>query len=104
MGGESVSIGLDHLEAFIAAAQMGSQREAAKALGCTQPTISKRIISLEGWLRRGLVDSNVPKGLTPCGSAFLPVAEQVVLLLKQHRAEPITASPPQKTSAKNLRV
>lgn len=99
-----MSIGVDHLEAFIAVVRHGSQREAANDLGCTQSAISKRISFLETWLGKLLLTSDSPKELTENGKVFLPVAEQVVALLTQAQAQFESASPPQKTSAKNLRV
>jgi DNA-binding transcriptional LysR family regulator len=99
-----MSIGLDHLEAFIAAAQEGTQREAAEALGCTQPTVSKRITTLEAWLGKFLLTLDAPKELTESGKEFLPVAEQIVTLLKQARSQPSSASPPPRTSARDIQV
>jgi LysR family glycine cleavage system transcriptional activator len=99
-----MSISLDQLEAFIAAAHAGSQREAAKALGCTQSAVSKRITTLEAWLGKLLLTSDAPKELTESGKAFLPVAQQIVTLLEEARSQPSSASPPQRKSARDIQI
>ncbi len=99
-----MSIGLDNLEAFMAAADAGSQREAAKALGCTQSAVSKRITTLEAWLGKLLLTSDAPKELTENGKAFLPVARQIVTLLKEARSQPSSASPLAETSARDIKI
>jgi DNA-binding transcriptional LysR family regulator len=66
------------LRAFLAVAQLGSLRQAAELLGVTQPTISRRIKTLEANLGIVLFD-RTRKGheLTAAGSQLLPDVQNV---------------------------
>lgn len=103
------------LEAFVKVAETGKRTAAAEEMGIHQGTVTKHIQKLEHWLGRGwLLDDGVPAGLFPCGEMFLPVAKQVLELLKDARGPegvPVEAhtpkapprSPPPSFSIKDLK-
>jgi DNA-binding transcriptional LysR family regulator len=69
----------DQLRAFVALARTGKFTAAAKRLGATQPTLSRRVQQLERELGARLV-VRAPGGvvLTDAGTRFLPRAEHAV--------------------------
>ena len=74
------------LEDFSAVASSRSFSAAARARHVTQPALSRRVRALEDWYGQTLFDrSTYPVVLTDAGSAFLPVAEQVIADLYRSR-------------------
>lgn len=68
----------DDLRAFLAVAQRGSLRQAADALGVTQPTIARRLKSLESQLGLPLFDrTRDGHQLTEAGTLLLPEVRAV---------------------------
>jgi len=66
------------LRVFLAVAQLGSLRQAAEALDVTQPTIARRIRTLEADLGVPLFDRDREgHRLTPAGSELLPEVRSV---------------------------
>lgn len=66
------------LEVFLAVAETRSFSAAARRLGVTQPTVSRRIAALEESLGRALFQRNVEGArLTSEGERLLPAAEQM---------------------------
>lgn len=72
MNWEAVSFNWNHVRAFLAVAEEGSLSAAARALGQTQPTLSRQVIGLEDALAVTLFD-RVGKALilTPAGHDLL---------------------------------
>lgn len=65
----------DDLRAFLAVAQSGSLRQAAQALGVTQPTVARRLRMLEADLGLPLfARARAGHRLTAAGAELLPVA------------------------------
>lgn len=81
------SIRIFDIEAFIATAESGSQKEAAKSLGCDQSTISLSIMKLEEWSGLFLTTEDVPRKITAVGEKFLPIARKVIDLLENAKAD-----------------
>ena len=77
---------LSQLEAFLAAAERGSFRRAAKALFLTQPSLSARVQTLETELGVHLFH-RLARGvrLTEMAKAFLPFAQRSMDTLRQGR-------------------
>lgn len=71
---------LRRLECFIAVADTGSLRAAARQLHVTPPSLSQQLKVLEGEIGGELLE-RLPRGmrLTPAGRAFLPEARAAVL-------------------------
>ena len=67
------------LRYFLAVAEHGGMRAAARACGVTQPSLSKQIQKLEEELGRRLFD-RLPRGaaLTAAGQSLRPRAEQIL--------------------------
>ena len=79
----------DDLRAFLAVARLGSLRRAADALGVTQPTISRRIRTLESDLGLPLFERDRDgHRLTAAGADLLPEARTVetAALRVEHRS------------------
>ena len=77
---------IGQLEAFLMTVQLHSFSRAASALGVTQPTLSTRILSLEGDLGEPLF-RRVGRGvrLTDTGRTFLPYAQRAIDTLERGR-------------------
>ena len=70
---------LAELEAFVMIADLGTFTAAARALGVSQPAISRRIDLLEGEVESLLFERDrAGARLTEAGAAFLPFAEQAL--------------------------
>jgi len=70
---------LAELEAFVMVADLGTFTAAARALGVSQPAISRRIDLLESEVESLLFERDrAGARLTEAGAAFLPFAEQVL--------------------------
>lgn len=82
---KQASLRMVWLEAFVAVADEGTQGSAAKELGLDQPTVSRYVGGLEGWLRKALLDPAIPGQLTDDGSEFLITAIEVLVTLSQAR-------------------
>ena len=69
---------MELLETFIRSAETGGIGAAARAMGATQPTVTRRLQQLEGALSAKLVERG-PQGLslTPLGARLLPEARQM---------------------------
>lgn len=101
---------LSWLEAFVRTARSKKRTAAAAEMGVSQATVTKHIQKLERWLSGGLyrplVADNVwPVQLTEAGEDFLPVAEQILDLLRTAREGPdkvVTIKSP--ISAKDIKV
>ncbi|AXC48453.1 LysR family transcriptional regulator [Paracoccus suum] len=77
---------LNWLEDFVAVARARNFSAAARLRHVTQPALSRRVRALEEWYGQTLFDrSSYPVSLTDPGTAFLPVAEQVVADLYRSR-------------------
>jgi DNA-binding transcriptional LysR family regulator len=76
-----------HLVAFIAVVDAGSFTRAAEALGCTQPTVTTRVKSLEQDLGSALLE-RLPTEvkLTQAGTALLPYARDIITLADEAQA------------------
>lgn len=75
---------LRQLQEFVAVAECGSVRTAARQLGVTQPALSKSIRQLEAEVESPLfVRSAVGVTVTPFGNAFLPRARLVMAELER---------------------
>ncbi len=81
---------LSWLAAFAKTAQLESQGDAARALGCDQSTISRYIKDLQAWLGKELVADFVPFELTQEGRDFLPTCVLVLDLLIQAQDPSLT--------------
>jgi DNA-binding transcriptional LysR family regulator len=95
------------LQAFVQVADSKKRTAAADEMGIHQGTVTKHVQKLEQWLGgRMLLDDNVPVGLYPDGQKFLPVARQVLALLKeaQKLPEPVEVAPVKPVDTKTLRV
>ena len=94
------SVKFASLHAFLKVAELGNHRDAARALGCNQSTITRFIQDLELWLRGvKLFDKRSPDGLSDEGRAFVPKAIQVLNIMYESRAK----EPPRtKISAKDI--
>ena len=79
---------LHHLRDFIAIAQAGSVRGAARALGLAQPALTRSLRELEKDVGAGLVERH-PRGvvLTDAGNAFLIRASAAVEELRRGKEE-----------------
>lgn len=74
------------LEDFLALSATLNFSRAAEMRNLTQPTFSRRIRNLEGWLGVPLVDrSTFPATLTPEGKSFRKTAEEMVQMLYRER-------------------
>jgi DNA-binding transcriptional LysR family regulator len=79
---------LNWLEDFLAIAEEGGFSRAADRRNVTQPALSRRIRALEGWLGTPLFErSTHTLKLTPAGSTFLAVAEEVLRRILAGREE-----------------
>lgn len=79
------TVRLVELEAFIAVVEEGGYTAAAKALGVDQSTVSRYLTNLEKWAQVPLLTMDVPPDLTAQGEQFLPVAREVVTMLRETR-------------------
>ncbi|GLZ03058.1 hypothetical protein Acsp03_05250 [Actinomadura sp. NBRC 104412] len=72
---------LTQLGAFVLVARLGSVKEAARALGVSEPAVSQALTALRQHLGDPLIERG-PGGmaLTPGGARLLPVASQMVAL------------------------
>ena len=61
------------LQAFLAAAETGSLGAAARALGESQPTLSRRLAQLETGLGQALFE-RTPRGLTATAAGAAPAS------------------------------
>lgn len=74
---------ISQLRSFVEIARHGSFSAAARALGLTQPAISRQLKQLERGLGVALVDREQrPVALTPAGKDFLPCAEMIMKQLE----------------------
>lgn len=74
------------LEDFLSLVDTRNFSRSAEARYTTQPAFSRRIKSLEEWLKAPLFDRTTqPISLTPAGDRFRPVAEEVLRRLYQGR-------------------
>lgn len=74
---------IGQLEGFLAVVREGSFTRAATRLSLTQPSLSARILTLEGDLGGVLFDRNYrPVRLTELGEAFRPYAERALGILE----------------------
>src|ERR1700761_2135143 len=79
---------LNWLEDFLAIAEEGGFSRAADRRNVTQPALSRRIRALEGWLGTPLFErSTHTLTLTPAGSTFQAVAEEVLRRVLAGREE-----------------
>jgi len=75
---------IGQLEAFEAAARLGSFSQTAEELNLSQPAISKRITTLEATLGTDLFERTGHQlKLTELGTLFLPYAEQALNVVRQ---------------------
>lgn len=75
---------LQHLEAFVMVARVGSIKEAAVELGCSQPSVTKQIRELEKTLGQELLDrSGRGVRLTPVGVLFIARAREILSLSRR---------------------
>ena len=82
------AINLEWLEDFILAAEKKNFTTAANIKKVTQPTLTRRIKSLEEWLGKELFDPEAGRrALTPAGHAFLPFAQELVSKAKAARSQ-----------------
>lgn len=76
------------LDDLVALHETGGFAKAARRRGVTQPTLSKRIRTLEDWVGATLVRRHShPVGLTPAGEVFLERARAITASLHDARAE-----------------
>lgn len=99
------------LEAFVQVAETGKRTAAAAEMGINQGTVTKHIQNLERWLGGGhsrmlMVDNVWPVSLTAEGEAFLPVARQVLGVLREAKKLPEPVEMPSKpcVDPRNIRV
>lgn len=86
---------LPHLETFIRAAELSSFTAAARSLGLTQAAISQRIHALEQQLGTSLFRRQGGRViLTDAGRRLHPLAQQILALHQQARAELSGQRPP----------
>ena len=72
---------LNWIEDFLVLCKCGNFRITSEQRFVSQPTLSRRIKSLETWLGAKLVDrSNQPIQLTDAGERFKPIAQEIVRL------------------------
>lgn len=72
---------LNWIEDFLVLCKCGNFRITSEQRFVTQPTLSRRIKSLEAWLGTKLVDrSSQPVQLTDAGERFEPIAQEIVRL------------------------
>lgn len=75
---------LQHLEAFVVVARVGSIKEAAVELNCSQPSVTKQIRELEKTLGQELLDrSGRGIRLTPVGVLFAGRAREILSLSRR---------------------
>lgn len=75
------------LEVFVAAAQSLNFTEAGRTLGISQPAVSQQIQSLEDYMGVNLFKrSRVGLRLTTAGESLLPLAEEILIKLRQAEA------------------
>jgi DNA-binding transcriptional LysR family regulator len=89
-----LSIKISDIEAFIAAAESRSHKEAAKKLGHHESTVSRAIINLETWSGLVLTTGDIPRKLTSIGEKYLPIAKQVVAMLENANSDLKIVGPP----------
>ncbi|MBL1420482.1 MAG: LysR family transcriptional regulator [Alphaproteobacteria bacterium] len=79
---------LKWLEDFLALHTTRNFHTAAKQRHVSQPAFSRRIQSLETWVKEPLFDRNArPAKLTKAGEKFIPLAEELVRLSYEVRGE-----------------
>lgn len=82
----SISIDLEWVRDFLAVAERRSFTAATKARGLTQPSLTRRIQSLENWLGVELFDRHrSPLKLTPAGKKFLREATKILDAVRDAR-------------------
>ncbi len=70
---------IEDVRTFVAVAEQGSIQRAAKALGLTQPAVTRQIQRLEAGLGVPLLDRRTkPPGLTIAGSRVLPACRRML--------------------------
>lgn len=80
-------IDLDSVATFLAVAEAGGFREAAKASGLSQSTVTQHVKRLERSLHTVLIErSHAGCTLTPHGAQFLPYAQQLLRTARRARA------------------
>lgn len=73
-------------------AKTGNFSQAAQMSNVSQPTLSRRIQALEGWVGAALVDrSKQPVRLTPAGSQILEAGQQALSRLETERSQILEA-------------
>ena len=87
-----IGFDLPQVEAFVAVATHGSFARAATSLFLTQPSVSARVLGLEGALGQRLFD-RTGRGvrLTRAGGVFLPIAERLLKTASEGRSAIETA-------------
>lgn len=92
------SLKIEWVEAFVLSIELKKRTAAAAAMGVRQTDMSRYIRNLESWLGGGprllLLEHNMVPTLTPAGKAFLPVAQQVLDLLRDAQVTPAEPAPP----------
>jgi LysR family transcriptional regulator, hypochlorite-specific transcription factor HypT len=89
------------LEDFLAVASSGNFSRAAEVRNVTQPAFSRRLKALEMWIGVPLLDrSSYPIILTPAGTKFRPIAEQVIRDLSAGREDVRQVSTTSETTLK----
>ncbi|WP_162249616.1 LysR family transcriptional regulator [Altererythrobacter sp. Root672] len=92
------------LEAFVEAVDRGSYSKAAKVLDCDPGGASRYVLSLGEWLGPQLTHSGTTC-LTLAGERFIPVAREVVSLLREARNAHRSPKPsPAPVLAKDLKI
>lgn len=99
------------LEAFIQVVDNDKRTAAAAEMGIHQSTVTKHIQKLEQWLGGGpsamlMLDNMWPVTLTAEGEKFLPIARQVLELLRKARKhpEPVETPPRLRVDPRNIKV
>lgn len=86
LGSEFEGLRISWLDAFVRVARAGKRTAAAEELGITQSAVTKHIKKLERWIGKVLIVENAqPVVLHPDGRDFLPVAEEILRLLRAAR-------------------
>src|SRR6185437_12781173 len=89
----AMCMNVPHLRYVVAAADHSSFRRAAFALKITQPTLSKRIRELEGWLGILLFERSTGGAqLTRLGKDFVDSARRVLAELESMETRALAAS------------